>query len=185
MNPTALPRYTRVAILIHWVSAALLIFMLIFGEELMEAGDEGGETLGGTFGPSLHVSIGALILGLSLFRILWRLTHPAPALPATMKPYERLLSRLAHGAFYVLLIAIPLTGWLAFGGFVAEQPAVAATRLFGLLPVPQAPFSFGGAKDLHEIGTNLMIALTALHLLAAIKHQFIDRDRIMRRILPY
>lgn len=184
MKTDVLPRYTRVAILIHWVSAALLIFMLIFGEELMEAGDEGGETLGGTFGPSLHVSIGALILGLSLFRILWRLTHPAPALPATMKPYERLLSRLAHGAFYVLLIAIPLTGWLAFGGFVAEEPAMAATRLFGAFPVPQSPFSLGGAKDLHELGTNLMIALTALHLLATIKHQFIDRDRIMSRMLP-
>jgi cytochrome b561 len=101
-----------------------------------------------------------------------------------MKTYARILSRSVHGLFYVLLIAIPLTGWLAFGGLVAEEPAMAAVRVFGAFPVPQSPFSLGGAKDLHELGTNLMIALTALHLLAAIKHQFIDRDRIMSRMLP-
>jgi cytochrome b561 len=187
MNTAVRARYDLVSMLIHWITAALLIFMLIFGEELMESGEDGeeaGEALAGAFGPSLHVSIGALILALSLFRIVWRLAHPAPALPAGMKRYERILSRSVQGLFYVLLIVIPLTGWLAFSGFVAEEPAMAAVRVFGAFPVPGVPFTFGGAKDLHELGSNLAIALVALHVLAALKHQFVDRDGIMRRMLP-
>ncbi|MFM8746898.1 MAG: cytochrome b [Aestuariivirga sp.] len=188
MKTDVLSRYDRVSMLIHWATAALLIFMLVFGEELMEAGEDAGEAgdaLTGTFGPSLHVSIGALILALTLLRIIWRLAHPAPALPEGMKPYERILSRSVHGLFYVLLIAIPVTGWLAFGGFVKEEPAMAATRLFGALPMPLPPFTFSGAKDLHELGSNLAIALIALHVLAALKHQFIDRDGLIGRMLPY
>jgi cytochrome b561 len=187
MKSDVLPRYDRVSMLIHWTTAALLIFMLIFGEELMEAGEggeEAGEALGGTFGPSLHVSIGVLILALTVLRVVWRLSHPAPALPPGMKPYERILSRSVHGLFYVLLIAIPLTGWLAFGGLVAEEPAMAAVRMFGAFPMPQAPFALGGAKDLHELGSNLAMALIALHVLAALKHQFIDRDGLIGRMLP-
>lgn len=188
MITTVRPRYDLVSMLIHWATAALVIFMLIFGEELMETGESGeeaGEALTGTFGPSLHVSIGVLILALTLFRVLWRLAYPAPALPEGMKPYERILSRSVHGLFYVLLIAIPLAGWLAFGGFVKEEPAMAATRLFGALPMPLPPFTFSGAKDLHELGSNLAFVLIGLHVLAALKHQFINRDGLIGRMLPY
>jgi cytochrome b561 len=180
------PRYDAVAMVLHWVTALLLVFMLVFGEELMEAGDEAGELgegLAGTFAPSLHVSIGAAILILTLLRIVWRLTHRAPPYPATMKPYERMAAGAIHGLFYLLLIGIPLTGWLAFGGFVTEEPAMAAVRLFGVFPIV-APASFGEIKELHEIGSNAIMVLAILHVLAAFKHQFVDGDGVFRRMLP-
>lgn len=184
-------RYDRVSIFIHWVTAVLLIFMLVFGEELMEAseGNEGFEDaeglLPGVLGPSVHVSVGAAILALTLFRIAWRLGNPAPAYPISMKVYEKVLAKAAAVSFYVLLIAIPMTGWLAFGGLLAEEPAMSAVRLFGVAPLPPAPFGLGGAKDLHEIGSNLAIIVTVLHVLAALKHQFVDRNGVLGRMLPH
>lgn len=176
-------RYDLVSMIIHWVTALLLIFMLVFGEELMEEGER-GEGLGSAFGPSLHVSIGATILILTLFRIVWRLSHKAPAHPLSMKPHEVLAARAVHGLFYLLLIGIPLTGWLAFGGFVAEEPAMAAVRVFGAFPVPSPPFVPDDIEDVHEIGSNIAMILAGLHVLAALKHQFIDGDGIFRRMLP-
>jgi cytochrome b561 len=182
-------RYDSMSMIIHWVTAALVIFMIIFGEELIEAGEHGEDELvaglGSAFGPSLHVSIGAAILILTLLRILWRLTHRAPPYPDTMKPYERLASRAVHGLFYVLLIAIPLTGWLSFGGFLAEEPAMTAVRVFGAFPVPASPIVSRDVKELHEIGSNIIMVLAGLHVLAALKHQFLDGDGIFRRMLPF
>jgi cytochrome b561 len=180
-------RYDAVSMIIHWVTALLMIFMIIFGEELMEAGEEAGETgegVAGAFGPSLHVSIGAAVLILTLLRILWRLMHKAPPYPTTMKPYELLAARAVHGLFYLLLIGIPLTGWLSFGGLLAEEPAMGAVRVFGVFPVPASPFAWGEWEDIHEIGSNLAMVLTGLHVLAALKHQFVDGDGIFRRMLP-
>ena len=180
-------RYDSIAMIIHWITALLVIFMIIFGEELMEAGEEAeemGEGFSGSFGPSLHVSIGAAILILTLLRIVWRLTHKAPPYPATMKPYELMASRAVHGLFYILLIAIPVTGWLSFGGFLAEEPAMAAVRVFGAFPVPAAPFVSKDVKELHEIGSNAVMVLAGLHVLAALKHQFLDGDGVFRRMLP-
>jgi cytochrome b561 len=86
--------------------------------------------------------------------------------------------------FYILLIGIPLTGWLAFGGFVAEEPAMGGVRAFGTFPVPVLPFSPRSMEDIHEIGSNIAMILTGLHVLAALKHQFLDGDGIFRRMLP-
>ena len=179
--------YDSVSMVIHWVTALLLIFMLVFGEELMEAGERAGdlgESPGSTLGPSLHVSIGAAILILTLLRLLWRVMHKAPPYPVTMKPHERTAARAVHGLFYLLLIGIPVTGWLAFGGFVAEEPAMSAVRVFGAFPVPAAPFAPSEIEDVHEIGSKIAMALTGLHILAALKHQFVDGDGIFRRMLP-
>lgn len=180
-------RYDAVSMLIHWVTAALMIFMILLGEELMEMGEDAGnvgEAFGGTFGPSLHVSLGVAVLALTLIRILWRLTHRAPPHPAGMKSYELTAARVVHGLFYLLMIGLPLTGWLAFGEFASEEPAMAAVRVFGAFPLPASPAGGGSAGDLHEIGGKVAMALTALHVLAALKHQFIDRDGILGRMLP-
>lgn len=118
---------------LHWLIAALLIFMLFFGEELM---DEKG---GGAFGPSLHVSFGSAILILSVLRLVWRLINPPPAYPAGMALWERMASTATHVLFYVLLIGIPLTGWLATPKFLSEEGRVAGLALFGAIPLPGAP----------------------------------------------
>lgn len=181
-------RYDTVAVLIHWVTAVVMIIMIFVGEDLMEAGEEaehGGSFLSGTLGPSIHVSLGASVLILTLIRILWRLTHTPPPYPATMKGWEVGLSRLVHGVFYLLMIAIPVTGWLAFSGFLAEEPLMAGVRVFGAFPVPAAPAIGKTAKELHEIGSNAAMLLLGLHVLAALKHQFIDRDGLLARMRPH
>jgi cytochrome b561 len=165
---------------LHWLIAALLIFMLFFGEELMEVEGDGGTLL-----PSLHVSIGSAILLLSVFRLVWRLINPPPAYPAGMAPWERAASTVTHVLFYVLLIGIPLTGWLATPKFLSEEDAIAGITLFGAFPLPGAPSLGLPMKAIHEIGSNLGIGLLALHVLAALKHHFINRDDVLRRMLPF
>lgn len=180
MPVTARTRYDAVAMGLHWLIAALLIFMLFFGEELMEAEDGGG-----AFTPSLHVSIGSAILVLSIFRLAWRLFNPPPAYPAGMASWERMAAKATHVLFYVLMIGIPLTGWLATPKFLSEEEAVAGLTLFGAFPLPGAPSLGLPMKGLHELGSNVGIVLLALHVLAALKHHFFDRDDTLRRMLPF
>jgi cytochrome b561 len=164
---------------LHWLIAALIIFMLFFGEELMEV--KGGD---GILAPSLHVSIGISILVLSILRLIWRLMNPPPAYPASMASWERFASKAVVVVFYVLLIGIPLTGWLAMPRFLSEEPAMAGIGVFGLFPLPSAPSLGLPMRGIHELGSNLTIAFLALHVLAALKHHFINRDEILRRMLP-
>ncbi len=181
-------RYDAVAMVIHWLTAALMIAMIIFGEDLMESGEraaKAGDIVNITFEPSLHVSLGVAILLLTLLRIVWRMTHAAPAYPATMKRYEIVASKSLHGLFYLLMIAIPLTGWLAFGSFLAEAPAMAGVQVFGAFPVPASPVTGESFEEFHEIGSNLAMVFIILHTLAALKHQFLDRDGILKRMLPF
>lgn len=180
-------RYDAVAMSIHWLTAALMIFMVFFGEDLMKEGEhaaKAGDTANATFEPSIHVSLGFAILLLTVLRIVWRMSHTAPPYPATMKGYEVIASKSLHGLFYLLMVGIPLTGWLTFGGFLAEVPAMAGVTVFGTFAVPAAPITGETFKEMHEIGSNIAMVLIILHVLAALKHQFLDRDGILKRMLP-
>lgn len=178
--------YDGVAMIIHWVTAVLMIFMVFFGEELMEGGEgeEAGEALAGVFGPSLHVNLGVTILALTVIRVLWRLGHRAPPYPPSMKRWEIGFSHAVHALFYVLMIGLPLTGWLAFGEFLSEEPGMAAVKVFGAFPLPVSPDWGDLAEGPHKLGSKIAMALIALHVLAALKHQFVDRDGIMARMRP-
>lgn len=181
-------RYDGVAMIIHWLTAVLMIYMVFFGEDLMKSGEKlakAGDTANATFEPSIHVTLGVLIFLLTILRIIWRLTHTAPAYPASMKRYEVVGSKSLHGLFYLLLIAIPLTGWITFGGFSEEVPVMAQAQVFGLFAMPQPPFTSHLFKELHELGSNAAMVLIILHVLAALKHQFIDKDSILGRMLPW
>jgi cytochrome b561 len=176
MNDTQ--RYTWGAIALHWLIAILMVFMLFFGEDLMHSRDAEKAP----FLASLHVSIGVTILLLSLARLLWRLGHPPPPLPATMKPWERQAAHWGHVLFYVLMIGLPVTGWLAFTSFAARHSATAlSTQLYGLARVPAAP-EVPGMEGVHAIGSKIGIAIFILHVAAALKHQFIDRDGTLMRM---
>ena len=94
-------------------------------------------------------------------------------------------AKATHVLFYVLLIGIPLTGWLATPKFLSEEEAVAGLTLFGAFPLPGAPSLGLPMKGIHEIGSNLGIVLLALHVLAALKHHFVNRDDVLRRMLPF
>ena len=172
-------KYDTVAMSLHWLIAALLIFMLIFGEDLMKAGE-----VGGTLAPSVHVSIGSAILVLTVLRLVWRLANPSPAYPAGVAPLEQMASKVGQVLFYILLIGIPLMGWLAMPKFLSKEGAMTGITIFGAFPVPGAPKLGLPMKSFHELMSNLTIALLTLHVLAALKHHFINRDDVLRRMLP-
>jgi cytochrome b561 len=155
-----------------------MVPMLFLGEELMEVEDGGG-----TLFPSMHVSIGVSILVLSLIRLAWRMGHAAPPLPATTASWEAALSRVTHVLFYVLMIGLPLTGWLALPHFLQEEPGLAGLTAFGFT-LPTAPATGLPAGELHEIGGKIGIALLILHVAAVIKHHLMDGDGFMKRMLP-
>ncbi|MBC8036025.1 MAG: CoA-binding protein [Rhizobiales bacterium] len=178
-SEAAASRYDTVAKSLHWIIALLMIVLLFFGEELMET-DEGI----GTLLPSLHVSIGIAVLVLSVFRLLWRFVNPPPPLPPEMSALEKMASKAAHVFFYVLMIGLPLSGWLAFPEFLSDEPYTAGITIFGAFPVPAAPDLNLPMDDIHEWGSNAGIALLVLHVLASLKHHFINRDDVLRRMLP-
>ena len=186
MTTSTRARYDTVAIVIHWLAAVLMIFMVVFGEELMEVEEESeAASTALSFLPSLHVSLGTAILVLTVFRLLWRVINPPPHLPATMKGWEIAVTRAVHGLFYVLLVGIPVTGWLATPEFLREEGVASALHIFGVFPLPAAPNVGEAPEELHEIGSKIAMVLIILHVLAALKHQFINRDGLLARMSPH
>jgi cytochrome b561 len=172
-------RYSAVAMALHWITALIIIAFLIFGENMID--DENGGT---DFTRSLHVSLGLLVLVLTLIRLFWRFANPPPALPATMKGWEMKLSKVSHAVFYLLMLALPLTGWLAASA-VSVEDNIIFTLLGGIiLPLAAVPELGELLPEAHILAGNVMIALLALHILAALKHQFIDKDNLLARIVP-
>ena len=171
-------KYDIVAIGLHWLIAVLMIPVLLFGEDLMEED-------AGTFLPSVHVSLGAGILALSVLRLAWRLINPPPDLPAAMTGWQTTAAGVTHVLFYMLMIGLPITGWLAFANFLSRHPDMAAVSILGLAGVPYAPDPGRLAGNIHNLGSKIGIALLALHVLAALKHQFYTRNGLMRRMLPF
>jgi cytochrome b561 len=177
-NPSA--RYTTIALLLHWIIAALMIYMLFFGEDWIARAN-------GTFGPSLHASLGVLILVLTFVRLGWRIANPPPPLPASTSRWEAQASHISHGLFYLMMVALPLTGLTAFTGHMVKHPDSIGSSIFGLFLVPAIPdFGFGDFMHLlHNIGSKATIFLLILHVAAALKHQFWDKDGILRRMSPH
>ncbi|MDP4822323.1 MAG: cytochrome b/b6 domain-containing protein [Aestuariivirgaceae bacterium] len=172
-------RYNSAAMALHWLTAIIIIAFLIFGENMVESSH------GGTaFTRTIHVTLGSLVLLLTLARIgLHMVVHP-PAHPPGMKHWEVKLSRLAHAGLYALMVALPLSGWFAASEAAAED-GLAFTYPGGVsLPLPPYSDITEWLGEGHEIASKLMIVLLALHVLAALKHQFIDRDNILARIVP-
>lgn len=171
-------RYSTVAICLHWIIAVLMIYMILFGEDLIRHPS-------GTFYPSLHASLGVSILILSLARLAWRLMNPPPALPITMKPWEVTISHVTHWLFYILMIGLPLSGLMSFTHQLPKEALLSGTTLFGVMAIPSLPDVGGFGGDLHSLASKVGEALMILHVVAALKHQFWDKDNILRRMSPH
>ncbi|MEO8443661.1 MAG: cytochrome b [Gammaproteobacteria bacterium] len=178
MSPTtATDNYTGVSKTLHWLIALLAFTQLTMGKVF----DVGADEDNGLFG--WHTSLGLLVLALMLVRLAWRLTHPVPALPASTPAWQQAAARATHITFYALLIALPLSGWLVTS---AEGDAV---NFLGWFPVPALPVPGGEAaedtlEEAHELLGNLLLILAGVHVLAGLKHHFMDRDGVLRRMLP-
>lgn len=174
-------RYSLVAILLHWVIAAAIIAQFVLATRM------GGRTPEAFALVQLHKSIGVTILVLSLARLAWRLTHRPPPEPP-LDAWERTLSRLVHIGFYVIMIAMPLTGWL----MVSTSRLAVPTLLYGVVPWPHLPIATADKALAHEVGEtgHYVLALTALALLAlhvagALKHQLFGvNEPVLSRMAP-
>lgn len=171
-------RYTGVAIGLHWLIGLMIVTSLGVGLYMVSL----------SLSPdklrlySWHKWAGVTIFMLVLVRSLWRLTHPAPPLPDDVPVWQRKVAEATHYALYALMIVIPLTGWLMSSakGF--------QTVYFGVVPIPDLLAKNEGLGEtlalVHRYLNYTMIGLVIAHIAAALKHHFIDKDDILRRMLP-
>jgi len=170
-NSPAAERHNFVSILLHWLMLALLAGVYVMAE-LQEG--EGAASFA-----TWHYSLGLSVFVLVWLRIAARLIWPAPA--EVEQGWRNVLSRGTHGALYVLMIGMPVVGWLILS---AEGDA---TSLFGLRLPPLIAANHGlaeGLEEIHEVGGTIGYALVALHAAAALFHHYILRDGLMTRMLP-
>ena len=131
-----------------------------------------------------HFALGMIILVLTVLRVAWRLVHRPPPLAAHLKSWEVALARVTHGIFYILLISLPLMGWVAMSAYGQ------AIDMFGMfdwpaLPIGADPDAAGAVFDIHAVLGKAMILLIGLHLLGVIKHTVFQRDGNLFRMLPF
>jgi cytochrome b561/polyisoprenoid-binding protein YceI len=191
-------RYTAVAIVLHWAIAIAIVLMIPLGWWMGDALEDADTQAQAIAAYQLHKSVGLTVLALSLVRLAWRFMNRAPPLPGGMKPWERLVAKITHWAFYALIIALPLTGWLYVSTAWSvhdDRPLEVPTLYFGLFQVPHlfglshlAEETRAAVAGVLEFGHSKLawgaIVLTALHVGAALKHQFLDRDSLLARMIP-
>lgn len=177
MNSTT--RYTTTAIALHWLVALLIFAAFPLGVYVADL----------AFSPlklkllSYHKWLGVTISLLTVARLAWRATHTPPPLPQTIPLWQQRAAHVLHHLLYVLLLAIPLSGWLMSSakGF----PVV----YLGLVQLPDLVGKNAELGDLlkavHAALNYGLLALLGLHIAAALKHHFIDRDATLRRMLPF
>ncbi|MGF1501097.1 MAG: cytochrome b [Paracoccaceae bacterium] len=192
--------------LIHWLMAILIVFQVAGGLYMVQViGDDLIQRFNWT---QTHKSWGFVVVCLAALRIIWRALNPVPADPP-MPRWQTVASRISHYAFYVLMIAIPVTGWLMASAsplndadaYVQVKNQVTLQYLFGKdlldlvglkeqvlleMPDPYEPGDEALTEILARIHLALALTLTALlgvHIAAALKHQFVDRDGLLARMV--
>lgn len=162
---------------LHWIVAVLVLMMLSFGFFLKDVPEQFQSTA-----YMMHKSIGLTIFFLMALRLFWIVYTGKPELPFSIPRWEKMLSHFVQVSMYVFLFAMPLAGWVM---------SVAKDRVpsfFGLFPMPLygVPVSDELAEwmaEAHEIIAYILIGLIVLHVAGALKHQFINKDKVMRRML--
>ena len=171
-------RYGVVTKLLHWAIALLILSLSGLGIYMVDL-----TYYDRWYNASLtaHKALGILALELGIFKILWASCSRTPALPERMRPWERFAARAMHSVLFAMMVLIPLSG------YAISTSDGAAVSFFGLYEVPAVIPSFEGmnelASEIHYYLAYLTLALVALHAGAALKHQFINRDGTLSRML--
>ncbi|WP_257555229.1 cytochrome b [Sphingobium sp. CFD-2] len=168
-------RYSHVARALHWIMAILILFNLFLGFA-HDALPREWKVM------PVHKSIGLTVLALTVARIMWRFTRSAPPLPAEMPAWEKGTAHLTHFAFYAFMLVLPLTGWVMTSA--GDRPL----NWFFLFDVPKFAVAKGDAivgisGEAHEVLGFVWVALLILHGLAAMRHHFILKDGVLRRMV--
>lgn len=182
-------RYGAVAIALHWLIALAVIVNIVIGLDFADLPNSDPDKF---MLAQLHKSIGLTVLMLSLVRVGWRLVHPVPPLPAGMSPVLRLTARAVQVLLYLLIVIIPLSGW----ALVSSSPLGLPTLYFGWFSWPHIPFLAElprAAKmplvrefaTIHVFLAWSAIVLVPLHVAGALYHQFVRRDDVLARMLPF
>jgi cytochrome b561 len=170
--------YTPAARAFHWVSAALLLTMIPIGITMANA-ELGAAVEDPMY--HLHRSIGAVVLTITVIRLIYRLRHPAPPLPADMPAMQRFAAHANHWALYALLIVQPIVGWIATSAYRAP---ILFFWLFELPPIWEEDRPFSEAMFVVHRSLGIFIAaLITVHISAALYHHFIVKDRVLKRMV--
>lgn len=178
MSDPAITRYGATAQTLHWLIAALVLVMFGLGWYMTDL--PVGQRKLDLY--QIHRSLGITIFGLAVVRLVWRLFHPAPPLPAHMAAWERAAARTSHALLYLMLFVQPLIGFLQSNA--ANFPIV----LWGWLPLPALIGSDEPLAEtlvaVHSWNSRLLLVLILIHVAAALRHHFILKDDVLRRMLP-
>ena len=180
MKQTAAPTYHPFSQLQHWLMAGIWISVWLFGFVAVHLRDQWNAHHELTF---IHKAIGSTVLFLTALRIVWRLTHPTPPLPASMSPTMQRAAHFAHYALYAMaLVALPLSGWM-WSSSAGKQ-----IMMLGLFELPPL---FAPSDELrpwiglvHRWLSWVFGAAVLGHAVVAFKHHFIDRDNVLKSMLP-
>ena len=157
--------YTPVAKVLHWLTALAVLGLIALGLWMV------------------GLPIGLTVLTLTVLRWIWRALHPPPALPETVTPWERTLAPWAHLLLLVLLLALPISGWLM------SSAGGVKVIWFGTLPmpdlVPRDPHLFESLRTLHHWLAWTLMGVLVIHLGAVVRHDVLRRDGIFRRMSPF
>ena len=172
-------RWGAVAQLLHWTVVVLIIAQFIMGyvAARLPLGLQQLVLL------TRHKSVGMTILVLAILRIIWRVMSQRPALPAGIIRWETVATHVTHGMLYVLLLAIPLSGWMM------SSARSFPVSWFGMFDVPdlvapgEAMFEF--MQQTHVAVTTALLVVSVTHALVALKHHFVSRDTVLRGMLPW
>jgi len=172
-------RYTATAIALHWLLVLLVVCSAALGLYMV----------GLTLSPaklklySWHKWVGVTIFMLAVLRAAWRLTHPAPPLPDPTPHWQRKAAAVSHLLLYLLLLVIPVSGWLMSSALGVQ------TVYLGLVPLPDLlakDKALGELLKLVHVTLNCTLAaLVAVHAAAALRHHFVNRDDVLQRMLPF
>jgi cytochrome b561 len=174
MHVSTEPSYDLVARLLHWLVVGLVTAQFVIGWTMPDV--HRGTVPDGEI--AWHLSVGTALLAAMACRVLWRATHRPP--PDNLPPLFRVASKITHLALYLLLVVVPLLGW------INASSREWTVRLAGTVPLPSlsAPgSSFGHAMgDVHGVLAWVLFGVICLHIAAAMFHQFVGGDRILQRM---
>jgi cytochrome b561 len=169
--------YSATARALHWITAALVLFMLPLGVAI--ANEWGGPLKDPLY--DLHRSIGAVIIPLIILRLGYRLMHPPPPLPEEIPPLQQFAAHATHWGLYALLVIQPFVGWIATSAYRAP---IMIFGLFELPPIwPQDRALSERLFVVHELIAVAIACLAAAHIAAALYHHFVRKDRVLMRMI--